>query len=431
VLEEDQMAPRRRGERAVIYDRTSVRDESSMAEHLSRCRAYCESQGLEVVAEQTDSGISGFHDRARPGWTEVKRMVEAEEVDVVVFFALSRIERSIVRTFQFAQLCEEHRCAFVSVTEDVNTGGPWGRVILAVLAAAAEIESLTKRERALMGRDKNRADGNWSGGQPAFGFRYEGGRRDQGGTGVKQVVVREQRDLIREAARDVLNGRASTGAIARRWNDAGIRTTGGKEWSRGHVSQVLQAERNVPGIFTETTRQRIVTFFAGRATGSRADRYLLTGLLRCGRCGGRMSARAGTYICNQTGSVHLSIKAEAVERIVQDLALERPDPGAVDVPDPAAPLVQEREEVLDRMRALGEDLNIPETVLAARSAGLQQMLDDLEEQIEVASPPGRFTALLTQGDDVRGWLDTLVETVTIQPSQPGRFSPERVTVEWR
>lgn len=416
--------------RAVIYDRTSVRDEPSMEEHLGRCRAWCTANDHEVVAEHTDLGISGFHDRVRPGWDAVKRMVERGECDVVVFFALSRIERSVLRTFQFAELCRQHDVAFASVTEQIDSGGPWGKVILAVLSAAAEIESLMKHERAILGRERNDREGLWSGGRLPFGWRVvgEGARK-------RLEVIEEQATLIRKSARRLLNGEVGLKTLAREWNAAGFRTSGGRRWSYGHVRQTLENPRHVPKILTESTHRVLLERFAGRRTGRREERCLLTGLLRCAKCAAPMTGRGDAYVCRATGTVHLSARRNYVDETVIAAVSERPPAEPVVVHDPSEPIVRQREEVLDRMRALGADLDLPETVLKARADALQAELDQLEIAIDEAKPPGYFAGLYERVEsfEERGWLEAMIADLVLYPAPPGlnRWDPERVQITWR
>jgi site-specific DNA recombinase len=439
------MTAKRRGNRAVIYDRTSVRDDASMEEHVKRCKSYCTSQKLKVVegGVLTDRGVSGFHDRARPRWVKVKEMVASGQVDVVVFFALSRIERNVARTFQFAELCEANGVTFVSVTEDINTGGPYGRVILAVMAAFAEVESLAKRERALMGREMNEREGYYSGGSPGFGFRSV-----KDGDHWRVVVEAPEAEMLRDAAYRVLNGKAGVQTIAKEWNAAGVKTVGGrtkgggKEWTPSHVRMVLEAERNVPGILAASTHRKLLRLFEGRKTGVAPERYLLTGLLRCGKCGAKMVGRAGRYICKNgpDGSrVHLSAVTGPVDEYIIAQAEERPERKREHVPDPAAPLIKEREGVLQEMRDLGANLDLPDEVLQARADALKAKLDDIEQQIEEGVPEaetefhGDGDIEFTERDDFRAWLDTLVKDAVLTPASKGasRFDPTRLRLTWR
>jgi hypothetical protein len=85
--------------------------------------------------------------------------------------------------------------------------------------------------------------------------------------GNRKLAVRAaEAQLIRRAATDVLNG-VSLASIARRWNERGITTTGGRPWTKTHVRAVLGADRNVPAILTPSDADRVRELFDSRRQG--------------------------------------------------------------------------------------------------------------------------------------------------------------------
>jgi site-specific DNA recombinase len=68
--------------RAAIYARVSKDDEGksdSVPVQLSECRAFAAQQGLTVVAEFSDDGISGYARGNRPGFLSLMQAVAARE----------------------------------------------------------------------------------------------------------------------------------------------------------------------------------------------------------------------------------------------------------------------------------------------------------------------------------------------------------------
>jgi DNA invertase Pin-like site-specific DNA recombinase len=429
---------------AAVYDRVSVEDKRSQAEHLERCRAYCKSRGWDVVLEKAETE-SGFKRVERPGWQAIRKAVEAGEVDAVVAFAVSRTGRNLAAFTDFLQACRDHDVVFASVTEDLSTAGPFGPVIYSMLSGIAELESQAKSERAQLGRKANDREGYWSGGYRPFGFDVEETEeRNRLGERKKHVVVRkDEAALIRKAATDVLNG-VSLATIARRWNDKGVTTTGGKSWTKGHVKQVLGAERNIPEVLTRSDHSKVVKMFDGRRTGRAGERYMLTGILECGRCGGSMQGRMSydgekqtpKYICLATGTLHLSATAAEVNQVVVDAAAERPERKARKAQDPSAELVQEREKLVREQEMLGEapPKGWSEARIAGRDRALSREIEELDRQIEEAQPRGFYSEMYRKAEefDERAWLEGLVEKVTLRAGKPGnRFDPERVSITWK
>lgn len=112
---------------------------------------------------------------------------------------------------------------------------------------------------------------------------------------------------------------------------------------------------------------------AEQATSGRRSprRYLLSGLLRCGRCGGKMYASRKTtrrYVClagpDHGGCGRLTVVAEPLELLITEAVLDR-----LDSPQLAATLAG---RVSDRADATG---------LADALATDQQQLDELASML--------------------------------------------------
>jgi DNA invertase Pin-like site-specific DNA recombinase len=422
--------------RAVIYDRVSETDPESQTEHVRRCHEYANTRGWQVVAVETDTA-SGFSRMAkRPGWDKVTAMVDADAVDVVLVFSTSRAGRNLASFAAFVERCKDHGVTFASATEPIDTAGQWGGVFSAILGALAEMESLYKRERALLAETRHKREGTFRGGNLPFGFRVEAGR----------VVVHDsEATMIRDAVRDVANG-TSLEAVARRWNDAGLLThpgngrTTGSRWTGSHVREVLGAERNVEaGVVTATDRRRVRDVFDARRTGRVPDRYMLAGLVRCAVHDRPLRGRAGKYACgyDETKKVHLTIRREALDALVHRVSERREKDYPFepqDLLDPTDDLVIERERVVAELEALG-DSDLSEHVIRGRERKLLRGLEAVEAKLEKATPrPMNFMEQraakhgATEGEFVRRY----VHRVTVEPaSKPGaRFDPSRVGVTY-
>src|SRR5438270_13417501 len=83
-------------ERAIIYMRKSVEDEDSHSFDFqeSDCRAHARKSGYSIVAAVSDPGMTG-HDSldTRPVLKDIRRMVRAGDVDVVLVWRYDRLAR--------------------------------------------------------------------------------------------------------------------------------------------------------------------------------------------------------------------------------------------------------------------------------------------------------------------------------------------------
>src|SRR5579885_948950 len=144
-----------------------------------------------------------------------------------------------------------------------------------------------------------------------------GARRGFGHTADRAAVVEEEAAAIRGAAGRVLAG-DTLSSIVQEWNRDGVTTSGGGPWRVNSLSSLLVQPRlaglpadggdpsgpHPPAIVDLDTHARLVALHASRRKRTRRPtrRYLLTGLLRCWRCGGGMRGMPRTrgadlYVC--------------------------------------------------------------------------------------------------------------------------------------
>ena len=336
---------------------------------------------------------------------------------------------------------------FASTSEGFDTSTAMGRMMVTVVGALAELESEIRSERTIAGLERVRLDGRWTGGRRPFGFRPDDGGR--------LVVDDVEAALVRDAAERVLAG-ASLATIAKDWNRRGIRTPregdrtrdGGTTpglWRAGTLREMLRGDRHAGTTMTRRDHARLARMLDERAeaTPRRGDRYMLTGLLVCGLCGGRMVGRPTdgrrNYVCSSTGKLHLRIVAEPVEEAVTRRAAEAVRPQTEGVADPSGPLLAERDRIEADMEALG-DSDLPDAVLRGRARRLQRKLDGIEKQVEDLPAPVRgFSYLLEEPEPApnewREIVETVVDRIEIGPGvADGVRAPSpaaRVRIVWR
>ena len=421
--------------RAAIYVRISDDKEGrelGVKRQEQDARALAKRKGWEVVGEPySDNDITGSGRKQRPRWAQLIKDVREDRVDAVVAYSSSRMYRNLRDLSELIELADSGKVAIATVASgEINLSTADGRMIARILATVDQAEWERTSERVIRKRKEKDAKGEFQGGYRPFGFEPQD----------KHLVVNDpEAKMIRKAVSDVLSG-VSISSVARGWNATGVTTTGGKRWTKGHVAQVLSAERNMPAILTPTDHRRIAGKLDGRRTGVKPERYLLTGMLVCGRCGGRMQGRGGQYVCaatikrNGNPEVHMSAVAERVDRVVEDAAAERPEHKRQQVHDPSEKLVKQREAVVVKMEQLG-DSDLPDAVIRGRARKLQRELDTLDKQIAQSKPRGEFEELYRRMEefDERAWLESVVEKVTLVQagSRRGVWDPERVQITWR
>ncbi len=451
--------------RAAIYTRLSHDADglsSSTADQERECRAECERRGWHVVEVFSDNDVpaseaQAYRSKPRKAYARLLNAVKAGEVDVIVSWATDRLYRHPVDLEELIRLAEAHGVRFATISGEVKLDTPDGIAYARIGAAmnAAEVDKLKARVRR---KHKSKADaGEWQGGRRPLGYVGVEGRLE---------VVEVEAEAIRSAATSLLNG-GSLNSVTRAWNEAGLTTTAGNPWKPRGVRAVMLSSRIAglrahngetvtakwPGIITRRDFRRVERLLTDpkRRTGTTyRARYLLTGLATCGRCGGPMTARPRSgvpnYVCKGTGRVHLVIGARFIDDLVMTAATGMLLDSPVSVADPAAmsaPLLVERERLESELERLAADLDSSEVFIRARERALAARLAAIDAELESIAPERPVDAYMATFDrfqvsedptvNARAWLESLVETVVVNPAVWGRnrFDPSRVEIVWR
>jgi site-specific DNA recombinase len=176
-LQEAFMTPET-GTRVVLYLRVSTQEQASSGVSLgmqeSRLRAYAEAHGLQIIETVTDAGFSG-KSLDRPGMKRVLQLIESREVGGVVIWKLDRLTRSVRDLANLLPDLEAAQVALHSLSDNIDTSTPSGRLVIHMTASVAEWERETIAERVRHALAQAKANGTHLG-QPPVGYRVEGGK---------------------------------------------------------------------------------------------------------------------------------------------------------------------------------------------------------------------------------------------------------------
>ncbi len=129
-------------ERAAIYTRVSRIDPRHHGYSLDiqpdKAEEYARSKGWEVYAIYEDPAKTGRNSR-RPSLQRMIGDIRAGRVSVVVVHRLDRLYRNLESLLKFIRMIKVYKVRLVSVTEQIDTDNWWGRLVLYVLGALAEM----------------------------------------------------------------------------------------------------------------------------------------------------------------------------------------------------------------------------------------------------------------------------------------------------
>lgn len=263
---------------AAYIRRSSVSADSpgdaSREAQLAAVRSMC-GQDVEVYS---DWGISGQRDD-RPDYLRLKADVASGKVGSICAYSLSRLGRSARELLAFVDLCQQHGVTIRTSVESLDTSSAMGRAMLTVMAAFAQLEADTARERQASARAARVARGDDM--SAGYGYRLE--RQPDGR--LKRVT-----DDDRPASRvvDAYREAGSVLGACRKLREWGIPAPrGGERWATFTVQRILEAQ--APELLPRRSS-------AGRRTPGTAP---LAQLLRCPFCGRFLTPNLarGQYYC--------------------------------------------------------------------------------------------------------------------------------------
>lgn len=474
--------------RAAIYCRIS-QDRSGEGLGVARqeqdCRELAKKLGLTVGEGDVyvDDDVSAYSGKPRPRYLAMLEALRTGKYSAVLCWHTDRLHRQLTELGEYVHLCEPlgvktHTVAAGPV--DLSTAS--GLLQAQILGAVAEHESRHKSER--IGRKMRELveAGKFTGGVVPFGWEL--------GEDRVPVLVPEEAAMIREATERFLAGE-SIGSLTRWVNGLGVKTRTGKEWGHVTLRQALKRSKNAgvavrdgevvgasefPAIVSEDQWRAVVAVLESPDRLTRDKRastvkHLLSGLARCGTCGGPMAVgwvhrrngdKSSVYKCRENsrpggvrdGRSHPARMTSYVDEYIEAVVLKRLARAdlvalfAVDRREEVRALEVERDAIRQNLDALAEQAgegNITVAQMGTASKRLRERLDAVSASLESAASGSVLAEFAASGRDAADWwrevnlerrravIDALC-TVTLLTVGRGRarvFHPETVPLEWK
>lgn len=291
--------------RALLYTGVSTDEQSqhgtSLAEQRQRLEAIAQEHGWPVEEVFEDAGVSG-KDPERPALGRLLSRLRPGHIVMVT--AIDRLARSLRVLLDTVDEIGGAGAYFWSDRERWDTSTPMGRFGLSIVGAVGELERELISQRTAAGRRQRRAQGQWAGGKPPFGYRR--------GPDGRLVEEPEQADVVRLIFRLFTTERIGLLTLRHRLHALGMRSPAGRAyWKEGRLHDILtdttytgrhRTGVPAPALIDEATftsaQKRLA---ANRRLHPPKHPATLQGRLLCGVCGSRWHVhrqRQGqTYFC--------------------------------------------------------------------------------------------------------------------------------------
>lgn len=250
-------------------------------------RAECTAKEYDENRIKTyiDAGATGSN-IDRPALQNLIRDARDGKIASVIVYKLDRLSRSQKDTLYLIEdVFLPNGIDFVSVNERLDTGSPYGKAMIGILSAFAQLERENIFLRTRMGMKERVRSGLWpGGGRVPFGYDYD----SQSGI----LIPNSDAETVKRLYELYLQG-FSLPYIARvlglkyerlarqillRKSNTGVIVYNGEEFPGRHEA-IIDAD----------TYEKAMEEFRRRSRrGNRGGTHLLTGLIFCGFCGARL-----------------------------------------------------------------------------------------------------------------------------------------------
>lgn len=452
-------------QRAAIYTRVSTDkqeiDGTSLDTQSARCEAYAVERGYQVLNVYTDTH-TGAQYRERLALSELRGLVRAGGVDVVLAYALDRLSRNQAHLYIIAEEVEAGGARLEFVTEDFEDSAV-GRFIRSAKAFAAEVEREKITERSTRGkRARVEAGRLLPGCKPPFGYSWSEDRNKLVVNDAEALIVRRMFSDYTAGGtlRSVANQLTADGIPRPRQGVYGaggwsVSTVRGMLTNRTYIGEVVShgniklPEGTAPalieaGQFEAVQRRLSVNQQRAKRNAKYPDEAALLrgGLAKCGVCGSNLmvikhSKQPGYfYACPRQWRGQCSRHAimthlldgevwerirwlmtadEALELLIDGQALADPTAELATIDRTLSGLKRQRENLLTSV-ATAEDADTVE-VLTARLDQLAVRCRELEaERATVARQAERLSLAHQTADELDRWrrgVAKVIDVITI------------------
>jgi len=282
--------------RAVGYVRVSSKQQAASGESLTTQRKavkdFVKSQGWKLGNLYADEGISGGSVKGRPGLVSLLEDAQKKKFDVLVIHRLSRFGRNARDLLNNYEQLKEAGVELRSIKEQMDFSSPYGRAMLTMLSAVAELEREIIGENTLENRVALTKKNIPASGRLPYGRTYKNGK-----WGIDEEVQKK----IKWAARQYAIKGQSIEKIAKKisMSESGLlrilKTRCGDTWTVSFKGE--EYPMSVPALLDENMIASVHKRAASNKTATHGhikNKYLLSRKIFCGECGYALTGHTDT-----------------------------------------------------------------------------------------------------------------------------------------
>ena len=289
---------------AVIYARysDSKQGEGSIEGQLKVCNEYAKREGLNVLNEYIDRGISGRTDD-RPQFQKMIKDSGKKHFEQIIVYQLDRFARNRYDNAHYKNILKKNGVVVTSARENISDDAS-GIIMESVLVGMAEYYSVELGQKVRRGSRINAEKGLSNGGTTPLGYKI---------VDKKYVINEETAPIVKEVFYKYANG-ATMKEICDSLNERQLKSSKKAAFNKGSLQRMLSnrkylgfyiyediiIEGGMPQIieqdlFDKVQEKLILNKKAPGRARAKAE-YLLTTKLFCGHCKTMMIGHSSNQI---------------------------------------------------------------------------------------------------------------------------------------
>lgn len=437
---------------------------------IEDCTREAKRRDWEVVETYVDNDVSATRSKVRPAYERMMSDIEQGHINAMIVWDIDRLTRTPRELEDIIDLADRMNLSMANIGGEIDLSTPQGKLTARIKGSVArhESEQMSRRlkraftQRALSGKPHSYAP---------YGFT----RTERDGE-IWDEVNEEQAEVIREAANRYVAGE-SLRAICTDLMRRGIPAPKTNNWSATSLRQILLRPVNIglrkhngeivgkcnadplmsESLFNQVNARMFDPERIKHAQGPK-NKYLLSTIARCGKCGGKMAGQAkhefnskkipSQYYCKECYKIRR--KREPIDEIITGAIIARlGDPKLVSAL--SKDVTGELPKLRERMEGLKARLDIAADNFAEGTITGEQMkrintkivpeLDELKRKIGHLEGSNPILSL-SGANAAERWAKAPLEiqrkvvgelmSVVIMPAGAGgKFDPELIKIEWK
>jgi len=207
--------------RCAIYARfsTEMQRATSLEDQIRNCRRFAAQMGWEVVEDHVyrDSAVSGFGIEHRPAYQRLvaAALSAAPPFAVILVDDLSRLSRDLVETLKLYRRLKRHGIELVAVADGIQTSHQMAKLQITIKGLVNELYLDDLRDKTHRGMTGQALKGRSTGGR-LFGYRTK-----QGPDGAEWIIFEPEAEIVRRIFQEYAGG-LSMKALTVRLNEESV-----------------------------------------------------------------------------------------------------------------------------------------------------------------------------------------------------------------